>query len=222
MQNEESDLMKNTYDNYKYRSLAAEECKWRGYWITSERFYHLSACHQYGYDRKPQFNSEIQNIHTLFRKEFVAKAEIKSAKIFITGDDIYKLYINGDFIGEGPAQSYPFAYNYNCYDVTDAIKAGDNVIGVHIYYQGLFNIYLMSADNLSGMIAQLEIEYENGEKQTVVSDRSWVWRECDAYTSSYLYGYQTQFSENIDISKLSKGWIGEYPSVASFESCQTR
>ena len=45
----------------------------------------------------------------------------------------------------------------------------------------------MSADNLSGMIAQLEIEYEDGERQIVVSDRSWICCECDAYTTSYTY-----------------------------------
>ncbi len=199
--------MKNSYSNYRHRSLVGEETKWQGYWVTSERFYHIPACHQFGHNRLPQFNSEIQNIHTLFRKSFsLNSAEIESAKMFITGDDLYKLYINSCFVGEGPAQSYPFAYNYNCFDVTDLLKSGVNTISVHIYYQGLFNIYLISADNLCGMIAQLEITYKDGSKQIISSDRSWKYTECEAYSPSYIYGYQTQFSEDIDLNKYPYNW----------------
>ena len=195
------------YENYKHRSVVAKTDEWKGYWITSRRFYHLPSCRPYGHDRKTEFNSEIQNRHTLFRKSFTVKEQkIKSAKLFITGDDLYKLYLNGQFVGEGPAQSYPFAYNYNCYEVTDLIRTGMNAIGVHIYYQGLFNIYLLSADNLCGVIAQLEIEYEDGGRDIITSDRSWKYSECDAYTARYLYGYQTQFSEDIDLRKIPRNW----------------
>ncbi len=199
--------MKNFYDNYLPRAIVGEKTDWKGYFITSKRFYHLPACRQYGHDRERQFNSEIQNIHTFYRKEISIKdKKVRLAKLFITADDLYKLYINGDMAGEGPAQSYPFAYNYNCYDVTDLLKSGTNTIAVHVYYQGLFNIYFVSADNLSGMIAELQIEYEDGEKDLIVTDRSWKYTECDAYTSARVLGHQTQFSEDIDMSKLNKGW----------------
>lgn len=201
------------------KSLVGERVAWKAYYITSRRFYHLPLCRQCGYNRLPQFNSEIQNIHTFYRKEFVLKnKKIKRAKLFITADDIYKLYLNSALVGEGPAQSYPFAYNYNCYDVTELLQSGENVIAVHVYYGGLFNLYLMSADNLSGMIAQLEVEYEDSEKEIIISDRSWVWRECEAYTPAFLYGYQTQFSEDIDMSKLCVGWKESNYADASWQN----
>lgn len=201
--------MNNPYENYKYRALKGEETTWRGYWITSHRFYHLPACRPYGHDRKPEFNSETQNIHTLFRKNFTQsrRDRIKCARLFITADDVYKLYFNSEFVGEGPAQSYPFSYNYNCYDVTDLIKHGENSIGVHVYYQGLFNIYLVSADNLCGMICQLEIVYDDGSVEYVTTDSSWKYIECDAYMPTFIYGYQTQFSEDIDTRKIPHGWL---------------
>ncbi|MBQ5390309.1 MAG: family 78 glycoside hydrolase catalytic domain, partial [Clostridia bacterium] len=199
--------MLTAYDHPIHRSIPADDIRWRGFWITSMRFYHLPACRPYGHDRLPQFNSEIQNIHTLLRKTFSAKdVPVRAAKLYITGDDLYKVYLGGKFVGEGPAQSYPFAYNYNCYDVTDLVCGGENVLCVHLYYQGLFNIYLISADNLCGMIAQLQITYEDGSVQTVVSDSSWKYAECDAYTPAMLYGYQTQFSEDIDLARYPFGW----------------
>lgn len=209
--------MNNPYQNYKYRAVKAEETLWRGYWITSHRFYHLPACRPYGHDRKPEFNSETQNIHTLFRKNFTQiRGGIKSARLFITADDVYKLYFNSEFIGEGPAQSYPFSYNYNCYDVTDLIKQGENAIGVHVYYQGLFNIYLVSADNLCGMICQLEINYDDGSVEFVTTDSSWKYTECDAYMPTFVYGYQTQFSEDIDMRKILHGWYNTSYNITNW------
>lgn len=198
----------SAYENYRERSIVGEQTNWKGFWLTSHRFYHPIEYRRYGYNRIPQFNSEIQNIHTLFRKQFtLLDKKIQSAKLFITGDDLYKLYINGKFVGEGPAQSYPFAYPYNCFDVTDLLQSGENAIGVHLYYQGLFNIYLMSADNLCGLIAQLEIAFCDGSIQTIHSDQTWKYQECDAYSHSFIQGYDTQFSENIDFNAFEKDWF---------------
>ena len=195
--------MKTTvYDKYKFRSIEAENADFSGYYITSKRFYHLPAARQYGHDRKPEFSSKIQNVHTHYRKSFFAGKDIKRATLLITGDDVYKAYINGSFVGEGPAQSYPFSYNVNAYDVTDMITVGKNVLAAAVYYQGLFNIYLVSADDLSGLICDLVIEYKDGKKETVSTDRSWKYRETNAYSPRHIYGYQTQFSEDIDFSLL--------------------
>lgn len=209
------------YDSCRARALVGESTEWRGYFITSRRFYHLPVAHTYGYNRLPEFNSEIQNVHTLFKKDFAIKeTPIKSAKLFITGDDLYKLCVNSEFVGEGPAQSYPFAYNYNCYDVTDLLSSGENSIFVHVYYSGLFNIYLMSADNLCGLIAQLEIEYADGSREYIVSDKSWKYKECEAFSSRFVYGYQTQFSEDIDLGKYKNDLFGEEGWESAYNSAK--
>ncbi len=198
--------MKEIYKSYKERSVVGKKTKWQGYWLTSERFYHIPNDHKYIYDRDSKFNSTIQNIHTFFRKKFVINhKEITSAKIFITGDDVYKLYINTEFVGEGPAQSYPFAYNYNCFDVTDLLKKGENTIAVHLHYYGLANVYTLSADNLCGFIAQLEIEFSDGTKQIITSDRSWKYIESD-YTNGEFVGALITFAENINYNKYPKNW----------------
>jgi len=63
-------------------------------------------------NRAPENNGEIQNVHTLFRREFnVPDAAIRRARLYVTADDCYTLYLNGDFVGFGPAPAYPFAYH---------------------------------------------------------------------------------------------------------------
>ena len=46
------------------------------------------------------------NSHILFRKRFAVEKSPESAKIFITADDCYKLYVNGVFVAQGPAPAY--------------------------------------------------------------------------------------------------------------------
>lgn len=49
---------------------------------------------------------EHANSHVLFRKKFNLKHLPAEARIYISADDYYKLYINGKFVGQGPAPAY--------------------------------------------------------------------------------------------------------------------
>jgi len=209
------------HDNYRFRCVAGEKIsKWHSFWLTTKRFRPLPYTLTFDAHGSSKYRTENNNIHTLFRKNFTTEnKKVEKALLFITGDDIYKAYINGDFIGEGPAQAYPFSYNYNCYDVTDLIKSGSvNAIGVHVYYQGLFNIYLMSADNSHGMIAELQITYSDGKTQIISSDSSWKCKESNARTTREIFGYETQFSEDIDLNLWEDGWTDADYDISAWDS----
>ena len=199
-------MIKHPFEDYAERALVGEKCIFSSPMITSRRFAALELFTPRCYDRKPEFNTETQNIHTLFRRGFRVHGAVKRARLFITGDDLYKVYLGGRYVGEGPAQSFPYAYNYNCYDVSSLLSEGENLLAVHLYYQGLFNIYMMSADNRCGLLCSLCIEYEDGREECIESDGLWKYAECEAFTPKHLYGYQTQFSEDIDLRKMPAGW----------------
>ncbi len=71
----------------------------------------------------------LRNCHILFRKEFTVSGK-SPYQLCITADDYYKLYLNGEYVGQGPAPSYPFSHNYNTYDVTRFPVEGINVLAV--------------------------------------------------------------------------------------------
>ena len=113
----------------------------KGKWITDSEFINLAPRNVFHrqLERVDLPCDEHRNRHILYRKTFVIKNPFKSATLYISADDYYKLYINGRFVAQGPSPSYHFAYNYNAVDISNYLKEGDNLIAVHTLYQGLIN-----------------------------------------------------------------------------------
>ena len=137
--------------------------------------------------------SKRRGLHILFRKS-LELSEFGSATLYITADDYYKLYINGEFVGQGPAPSYHFSYNYNTVDVTPYLKRGKNVIAVHTYYQGLINRVWQSGDDRHGLICDLDVDGVT----VMSSDESFLTRRHSGYRESGVCGYDTQLLEDYD------------------------
>lgn len=168
----------------------------KGKWITDKEFCGLQPRNVF----HKQLESvdlpcdEHRNRHILFRKKVVCSGDAREAKIYISADDYYKLYINGRFVGQGPAPSYHFQYNYNVMDVLDYLSEGENVIAVHTLYQGLINRVWQSGDNRHGLILDLCIDGE----VVACSDETFKTKQHSAYRELGTTGYQTQFLEEYD------------------------
>lgn len=79
----------------------------KGKWITDAEFTNLKPRNVF-HKQLEQVDlpcNEHRNRHILFRKNFLCNKLSKNAKIYISADDYYKLYINGQFIAQGPAPS---------------------------------------------------------------------------------------------------------------------
>ena len=70
------------------------------------------------------------------RKNFTAGKQIESARAYIAGLGYYKLYLNGKRVGDhelDPAFTvYDKTVLYATYDVTKALQAGNNALGVSL------------------------------------------------------------------------------------------
>ncbi len=139
---------------------------------------------------------ERDNLHLLFEKRFELNA-FKNAKIRITADDYYKLYINGRFVCQGPAPGYGFSYNFNEANLAPYLKSGENTISVHCYYQGLNNRVWISGDGIFGILADLYID----GRLALCADSSWQYRIDNTFLGGKPFGYDTAFPENRDMRK---------------------
>ncbi len=175
-----------------------------GKWITDSEFAELRPRNVFHrqLDKIDLPCDEHRDRHILFRKKFDLDATSENAKIYITADDYYKLYINGKFVSQGPAPSYHFNYNYNVIDVSGYLKKGENLIAVHTLYQGLINRVWQSGDNRHGLILDLVVD----EKTVVSSDESFKTIPHTAYTETGMCGYKTQFMERYDSNAAEVGF----------------
>jgi hypothetical protein len=149
------------------------------------------------------------NNHVYLRKEVVlAPKPVKSIVACVSADDMYKLYVNGSFVGQGPCPSYPdMGHNYNGYELLPFFKSGQPLcIAVHAYYQGLVNNALVSGDGRAGWIAQIRVVYEDGTDEIIGTDETWRAKRSEAFGWTRKLGYDTGFDEQIDARAEPQGW----------------
>lgn len=175
-----------------------------GRWITDGEFAALAPRNVFHKQLQPVDLpcDEHRDRHILFRRRFTLERAPEKALLFITADDYYKVYINGLFVGQGPAPAYHFQYGYNTFDVSSFLRAGENVIAVHTLYQGLINRVWVSGDQRHGLICDLE-----ADGQTVLaSDEAFLTHPHTAYHETGTAGYKTQFLERYDSAAPEVGF----------------
>lgn len=116
------------------------------------------------------------------RKTFEVKGEVKQARLYITSKGLFKPFINGVSVAGNDVMTpgwTPYAKRIESltYDVTSALKGGQNAIGASLaggWYAGrTFDQFEKDHRKPARLIAQLEITYTDGRTQTVATDESW-------------------------------------------------
>lgn len=144
-----------------------------------------------------------------FRKTFSTSKKIASATAFITSLGLYEAFINGKRVGDAYLTPGWTSYNkrlqYQMVDVTNLVATGNNAIGVVLgsgWYRG--NIGFSGQKNFYGkelaLLVQLEIQYTDGTKETIVTDESWKSNTGSIVSSEIYHG------ETIDARKEKTGW----------------
>lgn len=124
-------------------------------------------------------NNKTRLAARYLRKEFTADKAVKRAVLYISGLGAYEAYLNGKKVSEDVFAPMPSMYfkriYYNVYDVTDLLASDRNTLGVILGNGRYFSMRNpgMKTFGLPRLLAQLQIEYEDGSQSAVVSDASW-------------------------------------------------
>ena len=145
-----------------------EAVDWKAKWITGN--YKVKKRERYPVD--------------CFRKQLSVIKEIKSARLYITACGLYEAKLDEKKIGNfylAPGHTdYRKRIQYQTYDVTELLSAGDHTLTVQLadgWYRGgcgawgIRNQYGTEAK----LLAQLEITYTDGKHDTIITDESWDW-----------------------------------------------
>jgi len=144
---------------------------------------------------KKQFDhpENLLNKHIIYRKKATLPA-FQKAVLKISADDYYKLYINGRYVTEGPAQAWHMHCFYNEVDVTHWLQPGENTFAVLTYYHGYVCNSFVSGDLQQMLWFDLALDGETA----LVSDESWRCGYHTGYTACGRFGYHIGFAECYD------------------------
>src|ERR1700761_8418655 len=72
----------------------------------------------------------------LFRKTLSLDTKPASYKVFVSGDNRYKLFVNGQLVSIGPARGDFYYWNYQTVDLAPYLVAGKNAINALVINEG--------------------------------------------------------------------------------------
>lgn len=167
------------------------EGDWQGQWIG-----HLSPKVETTEKQRGPWGLQIEGGGGVLRKEFTVSQPISRARVYVSGIGYYELHINGEKVGDhvlDPARTnYLTRVFYSAFDVTKSLVQGKNALGIMLgqgWYLGT-----------PRAIVQLNIEFENGATQSVVSDESWKCSTGPIIMNSIYNG------ETFDARLEEQGW----------------
>jgi alpha-L-rhamnosidase len=145
------------------------------------------------------------------RKEFRLEKPVRRARLYATARGVYEMYVNGARVGDdvlAPGWTdYRERVQYQTYDVTGPLAEGRNALGAVLgdgWYAGFvgFDPKHRGAHYGSSpqLLARLNVEYEDGTAQTIVSDGSWKSSTGPILYSDLLVG------ESYDARQEMAGW----------------
>ena len=151
------------------------------------------------------------------RKDFALKGEVDKARLYVSGMGVYSAYLNGNEVAPEellkPTLSwYSKRVYFNTYDVTEMLKSGDNAIGIILEGGRYTSIRYNAAnpnwdgtDHVFGfgtprLLLQLEVTYNDGQKETIVSDETWKISNRGPIRTANEWDGET-YDENYDLGE---------------------
>jgi len=168
--------------------------QWQGMWIGWKN------------DHRPTKDQPKPTIY--LRRNFELRAGIKRATVYATALGVYQFYLNGQRVGNDVFSpewtDYHVRVQYQTYDVTSLLKEGSNAAGTILgqgWYAGYIGMYGFQKYGMDpSFMLQMNIEYEDGTRESIVSDEEWQ-AAHGAIRSSDL-----QMGEAIDAREVLPAW----------------
>ena len=119
---------------------------------------------------RDQPDTPVYNQTIIARKSFRLDKP-RQAAMRITADSLYRLYVNGQWVTDGPCRAWPEHFQYDVLDVSHYLRDGENQIEVVARYYGVGDFH--KVPQRPGLLAQLDAASAGGQTTTIVSDAAW-------------------------------------------------
>lgn len=142
-----------------------------------------------------------------FRKSFDLAQKPAQFIINVSGDNRYRLFVNGHFIGTGPARSDLMHWNFETFDIAQYLNQGKNTVAAVVWN---FGEYMPAAQmsNKTGFIMQGNTQLES----LVNTNQTWKVFQNQAYKPLPVDGRKLRTyivvgaGEEVEASKFPTDW----------------
>ena len=139
-----------------------------------------------------------------FRKDVDLAAVPADYVVHVTGDNRYKLYVNGTLVSLGPAKGDVTHWRYETADLAPWLKAGRNSIAALVYHEGP-----QKPDSQLSLEVGFLLQGEGNARQ-LWTDKSWKCLKDPAYSpvTAIVSGYYVAGpGEQVDFSNTVADWL---------------
>jgi len=192
-----------------------DEADWRGEWIGTG-------------EADPATRADFYADHPapLLRREFETVKTVARARLYAAGLGYYELRLNGEKVSDhvlDPAwTSFAKRVAYTSHDVTAMLRPGPNALGamlgngwfnpLPLAMWGRINIREHLVTGQPRLIAQLEIDYEDGTTDWIGTDSEWTHHPGPVVRNSVYLG------EAYDARKEQPGWdLPDFEGVSAWQ-----
>ncbi len=163
-----------------------------------------------------------QQSPALLRRSFrLPRKPVAGARLYASALGLYEARLNGAKVGDDQLTpgwtDYTKRVAYQAYDVTEAVRAGENALAVTLapgWYAG--NIAWFGQHVYGehpALLAQLEVTYRDGSTERVVSDGKWRASTGPLLTADMMMG------EEYDARAEQRGWDEPGFDDAGWQEC---
>jgi alpha-L-rhamnosidase len=160
----------------------------------------------------------------LFRKKLTLSQKPKKFLVYISADNRYKFFVNGQFVSAGPARGDITHYNYETLDLSPYLKTGNNIVSTKVWneaeYRPEAQISLRTGFIVQGASHDEQIINTNKNWKAVV-DSSYKPLKVNIPRTVY---YVAGPGELVDMRKKVKDWMvadlddAEWPAADPIET----
>lgn len=148
--------------------------------------------------------------HPVMIKDFNIEKQVKYARAYVCGLGLYEMNINGKKAGDEyltpGCNAYDKWLQYQTYDITDSINAGENNIEVSLgngWYKGRFGFdggAIEIYDDKFALLCDVVINFTDGTSTVIKTDTTWKCKESQIKFSNIYDGEVQDYSFDSKVS----------------------
>jgi alpha-L-rhamnosidase len=162
-------------------------------------------------DAPPPYAAE-RNRHVFFRRSFELSGEAESARVHVSADGRYRLFVNGEPVGFGPARFSPDWPCADPHDLAPRLRPGRNVVAALVHSYGRDTSWYERPRGTAsrvfgcgGFFLQGEVTERSGATLRLDTDSHWIHREARAWNRKAAGG-SLGFNEIYDAREDPPDW----------------